>query len=178
MVQLYATRCSYIAILWVSLAIFAAITLCVASQRAFILVSVYFVMTQSGNFRIHPRIMKCFKLLASWTFGRNFLSFLSVSVEISGDLESVISVGIANRLGWTVGVWFPLRTGNFPLLYRVWIGSGAHPAFTKWATDAPSLVVNGPGREADHSHRPGAEVKNAWSYTSFSPIHLHGVLLN
>jgi hypothetical protein len=40
---------------------FAAITLCVASQRVFIVVVVvvvvvvYFVMTQSGNFWIHPR---------------------------------------------------------------------------------------------------------------------------
>jgi hypothetical protein len=34
---------------------FAAITLCVASQRVFIvvIVVVYFVMTQSGNFWIH-----------------------------------------------------------------------------------------------------------------------------
>jgi hypothetical protein len=43
---------------------FAAITLCVASQRVFIVVSVYFFMTQSGNFWIHPR-MNLF-----WTFGR------------------------------------------------------------------------------------------------------------
>jgi hypothetical protein len=41
MVQLSATRCSCITILWVSLVSFAAITLCVASQRAFIVV-VYF----------------------------------------------------------------------------------------------------------------------------------------
>jgi hypothetical protein len=53
-VQLSATRCSCIAILWVSLVSFAAITLCVASQRVFIVV--YFVMTQSGNFWIQPRI--------------------------------------------------------------------------------------------------------------------------
>jgi hypothetical protein len=33
-----------------------AITLCVASQRVIPKVSVYFVMTQSGNFWIHPRI--------------------------------------------------------------------------------------------------------------------------
>jgi hypothetical protein len=52
-VQLSATRCSCIAILWVSLVSFAAITLCVASQRVFIVV--YFVMTQSGFFWIHPR---------------------------------------------------------------------------------------------------------------------------
>jgi hypothetical protein len=42
MVQLSATRCSCIAILWVSLVSFAAITLYVASQRVFIVV--YFVI--------------------------------------------------------------------------------------------------------------------------------------
>jgi hypothetical protein len=38
---------------------FAAITICVASQRVFVVVVVvvvYFVMTQSGNFWIYPRI--------------------------------------------------------------------------------------------------------------------------
>jgi hypothetical protein len=35
---------------------FAAITLCVASQRVFIVVIVYFVMTQYGNFWIYPRM--------------------------------------------------------------------------------------------------------------------------
>jgi hypothetical protein len=59
MVQLSATRGSCIAILWVSLVSFAAITLYVASQRVFVVVVVvYFIMTQSGNFWIHPRI-KC-----------------------------------------------------------------------------------------------------------------------
>jgi hypothetical protein len=43
MVHLCAITCSYIAILWVSLVIFAAIALYVASQRAFIVV-VYFVI--------------------------------------------------------------------------------------------------------------------------------------
>jgi hypothetical protein len=43
MVQLAATRCSCIAILWVSLLSFAVIALCVASQRVFI-VDVYFVI--------------------------------------------------------------------------------------------------------------------------------------
>jgi hypothetical protein len=44
MVQLSATRCSCIAILWVSLVSFAAITFCVASQGVFIAVSVYFII--------------------------------------------------------------------------------------------------------------------------------------
>jgi hypothetical protein len=38
MTQLSATRCSCIAIFWVSLVSFAAIPLCVASQRVFIFV--------------------------------------------------------------------------------------------------------------------------------------------
>jgi hypothetical protein len=44
MVQLSATRYSCIAILRISLGSFAAITLCVASQRVFIVVSMYFVI--------------------------------------------------------------------------------------------------------------------------------------
>jgi hypothetical protein len=42
MVQLSAIKCSCIAIMSVSLVSFAAITLCVASQRVFVVVSVYF----------------------------------------------------------------------------------------------------------------------------------------
>jgi hypothetical protein len=43
-VKLSATRCSCIAVLWVSVVGFAALTLCVASQRVFIAVSVYIVI--------------------------------------------------------------------------------------------------------------------------------------
>jgi hypothetical protein len=39
------------------------------------------------------------------------------------------------------------------------------------------LVVKWPGHEADHSHPSSAEVKNAWSYTSTTPVH-HGMVLN
>jgi hypothetical protein len=56
MLQLSATRCSCIAVLWVGLVSFAAITFCVASQRMFIVV--YFVMTQFGNLWIHSCILK------------------------------------------------------------------------------------------------------------------------
>jgi len=66
MVQLSATTCSCIAILWVSLVSFAAITLCVFSQQVFIVVSVYFVMTQSGNFWINLRMSRRAWTLGSW----------------------------------------------------------------------------------------------------------------
>jgi hypothetical protein len=55
MVQLSVPRCSCIAILWVSLVSFAAITLSVAFQLVFNIVVFYFVMTQSGNVWIQPR---------------------------------------------------------------------------------------------------------------------------
>jgi len=37
-----------------------------------------------------------------------------------------------------------------------------------WVPAAPSAVVMGPGRQADHSPPSSAKVKNAWSYTSIS----------
>jgi hypothetical protein len=44
MVQLSATRCSCITIVWVSPVSFTAITICVASQWVFIVVNIYFVI--------------------------------------------------------------------------------------------------------------------------------------
>jgi hypothetical protein len=44
MIQLFATRWSFIVILWVSLVSFADITLCVASKRVFVVVVVYFII--------------------------------------------------------------------------------------------------------------------------------------
>jgi len=35
--------------------------------------------------------------------------------------------------------------------------------------------IKRPGRDADHSPSFSAEVKNEWSYTSTSPVCLHGV---
>jgi hypothetical protein len=36
----------------------------------------------------------------------------------------------------------------------------------QWVPGVLSLVVKRPGREADHSPPPSAEVNNVWSYTS------------
>jgi hypothetical protein len=56
--QLSATTCSCIAILRVSLVSFASITLCVATQRVSIVVSVYFVIETFGYTVVHV-FMKC-----------------------------------------------------------------------------------------------------------------------
>jgi hypothetical protein len=65
MIQLSATRCSCIAILCITLVSFAAITLCVASQRVFVVV--YFVIdsvrklldTPSYHVLISPVLATC-----------------------------------------------------------------------------------------------------------------------
>jgi hypothetical protein len=41
--------------------------------------------------------------------------------------------------------------------------------------EALTLGVKQPGREADHSPKSSAEVKNGWSYIS-TLIHLHGMV--
>jgi len=56
--QLSATRWSCIAILGVSLVSFAAIFLCVASQRVLVVVLSISLSAQSGNFWITPSYMK------------------------------------------------------------------------------------------------------------------------
>jgi hypothetical protein len=75
-------------------------------------------------------------------------------------------------------VRFPAGAVNFSLHHRVQKGSGVHPASYPMGTGTLSLGVKRPGSEADHSPPSSAEVKTAWSYTSTSPIRLHGVVLS
>jgi len=64
-VELSATRCSCLAILWVSLMSFAAITLCVASQRGFIVVSIYFFIDSVRKLLNTPSYMYIFPAFIS-----------------------------------------------------------------------------------------------------------------
>jgi hypothetical protein len=64
-----ATRCSCIAILWVSLVSFAAVTVCVASQRVITKVSVYFIIDSVRKIWIHPRIFPLTSLFIIILFG-------------------------------------------------------------------------------------------------------------
>jgi hypothetical protein len=74
LVQLSATRCSCIAILWVSLVSSVAITLCVVSRWGFVF---YFVVDSVRKFWIHPHIITV-KIKWLWN-ARNRDS--SVSIE-------------------------------------------------------------------------------------------------
>jgi hypothetical protein len=48
----------------------------------------------------------------------------------------------------------------------------------EWVPGVLSMGVKRPWRESDHSSPSSAEVKNAWTYTSTTPVHLHGVVLS
>jgi hypothetical protein len=95
MVQLSGNRCSCIAILWVSLVSFAAITLCVASQLVFIVIMVYFVMTQSGNFWTHRRIVRVtLQLTVGWLVSQSVsqLSHSVLALSPSGTHDQILVV--------------------------------------------------------------------------------------
>jgi hypothetical protein len=71
MLQLSATRCSCIAILWVSLASFAAITICVASQQ--VLIVVYFVIDSVRKLLDTLSYITPLTLTLTWTFKDQFV---------------------------------------------------------------------------------------------------------
>jgi hypothetical protein len=83
-------------------------------------------------------------------------------------------------MGWTIGFLVSISggTGNFSLHHRVKNGSEAHPASYPMGNRGSFPGGKAARREADHSPPPSAEVKNAWSYTSTSPICLHGAVLS
>jgi hypothetical protein len=83
MVQLTATTFSCIDILWVSLVSFAATTLCVTSQRVFVVVSVYFVIDSVRKLLEHPRTSVMWSagsvsnnkiVYGSWTAFRHYIA--------------------------------------------------------------------------------------------------------
>jgi hypothetical protein len=114
MVQLSVTRCSYIAILWVSLASFAAaITLCVASQRVFIIV-VYFViesvrkLLDTSSYVWYVTIF--FGMESTWRFHVECFLSSACSSPVWIQLLSPISIAAKNSRHFTV-----TAKGNFSL---------------------------------------------------------------
>jgi hypothetical protein len=81
--------------------------------------------------------------------------------------------------GWRIG-GFESRKGLgiflFTTVSRTALGATQPPI--QWVPRALSLGVKRPGCEADHSPPSSTNNKNAWSYTSSSPVRLHGVVLS
>jgi hypothetical protein len=85
MVQLSATRCSCIVILWVSLVSFAAITLCVASQRVFIVV-VYFGIDSVRKLLDTPSCV-CVCVCLTVTRWRDHVNTKTMSLKWLGNIK-------------------------------------------------------------------------------------------
>jgi hypothetical protein len=81
------------------------------------------------------------------------------------------------QAGWSV-VWVLAGPGNFSLDHCIQTSSRANPISYSMGTRGSFPGVKWPGHEADHSPPSSAKVKNVWSYTSTSPIRLHGVVLS
>jgi hypothetical protein len=90
-VQLSATRCSCIAILWASLVSFATMTLCVASQRVFIIVA-HFVIDSVRKLLVTPSYVNPPKLLPGLT---------KVLLPDSAPLSSVWNSSCPYPLSWS-----------------------------------------------------------------------------
>jgi hypothetical protein len=75
-------------------------------------------------------------------------------------------------------VQFPLGLGIFLFTTAPRMALGPTQPPMQWVPGALSLGVKWPGHECDHSPPSNAKVKNAWSYTSTPPIHLHGMVLS
>jgi hypothetical protein len=88
-VQLSATRCSWVAILWASLVSFAAINLRVASQRVIPKVSVYFVIDSVRKFWLHSRTDLLFASLYPIGIGGEAFSGCKVAWSWSWPLTSI-----------------------------------------------------------------------------------------
>jgi hypothetical protein len=87
-----------------------------------------------------------------------------INYQSSFSIERDKSVLMCGTMGYGLDdrgsrVRFPAGAGNFFLHRRVRNGSGAHPASYQWVSGTLSLGVKRPGREADHSPPPSADVK-------------------
>jgi hypothetical protein len=120
MVQLSATRCNRVAVLWVSLVTFAAVTLCVASQWVFIVV--YIVIDS---------VRKLLDMPSNITNSVRLFSKMVFKYEAHFTIYSGARIAQWYRAGLRAGrsgVRVQAGAGNFSLRHHFRTGSGAHPA--------------------------------------------------
>jgi hypothetical protein len=91
---------------------------------------------------------------------------------------SSVSIGTwlwAGRLGFNSwqGQWWDFFSLP-PRPERLW---GPPSLLSNWYRGLLTPGVKRSGREADPLPQSSAEIKNAWSHTSTSPVHFHGVVL-
>jgi hypothetical protein len=176
MVQLCATRYRCITILWVSLVSFAAITLCVASQRVFISLS-----TQSGNFWIHPRQCRWQCMKFWYDAGRlHWQNMGRFRVAQQGNYHSVNNTlqSANNQKTETLQKKSP-RTQNSPILFEgkmiidsndyssnIYMSCESSEGRTRVWTKAKLLVTLTDVSGVEHSRAIRGGVRNNFAQTS------------
>jgi hypothetical protein len=98
-----------------------------------------------------------------WLYFPNIHCNIILTSKAGARIAQWYSSGLRAR--WS-GIRVPAVTGNFSFHHRDQTGSGSHPVSYPMGIRDFSLGVKRPGREANHSPPPSAEVKNTWSYTS------------
>jgi hypothetical protein len=105
MVQLSATRCNCIAILWVSLVSFVAITLCVASQWVFIVVNLetfgYILVHWTNWQRYHAKIFYIAEIMLEKNNTRKGFYFICCVFAVTKSCGCAFTVSDQSS-------WFPL----------------------------------------------------------------------
>jgi hypothetical protein len=171
MVQLSTTRCSCIAILWVSLVSFAAITLYVASQRVFIVLIVYFVidsvrkLLDTPSYYILPSVNTSYRhsydvILKSWmTKAYEFTLFSNI---FSIKLNSVININhylLPSNGKGKVPVFFNWAPGHGGVL-REWRYSSTHSLTS--VLDGGEWSASHLGRFTPRERAPGTHWIGDW----------------
>ena len=70
---------------------------------------------------------------------------------------------------------FPTGARDFAALEGAQTGSGIHQGSCSVRTGGFSAGLMRSGSEADHSFPSNSKVKNEWTYTLHSPLHIHGL---
>jgi hypothetical protein len=105
-----------------------------------------------------------------------FCAFICSIVSSGGTrIAQWYSVGLRAGLS---GVRIPAGLGISLITTASRTALGPTQPPIKYVTEAPSMDVKRPGREADHFPPSSVEVQNAWRYTSVPPIRLHGAVLS
>jgi hypothetical protein len=138
MVQLSATRCSRIAILFASLVSFAAITLCVASQRVFIVVSVYFVIDSVR------KLLDTLSYVILKTCFQNIRPATGIYNDVRRPVGRVVAVYSCVPCPCPPRNWAPCQEG----VLEEWRYSSTHSLTSEldggeWSTSLPEWNANG-----------------------------------
>jgi hypothetical protein len=163
MVQLSVTRWSCIAILWVSLVSFAAVILCVVSQRVFIIV-VDFVTDSNRKLLDTSSYVYTIYHIYIYIYILDFLQYLYKSRD--GSVGIALGYGLDDRGS---RVRFPVGLGIFLFTTESVTALGPTQPPIQWIPWALSLEVKRPGREADHSPPSSAEVEECVELYLHSP---------